>query len=91
MNLVKLLDEIREHYNSPLTITSGCRCTKHNAEVGGVQGSRHKLGKAADIKVKNIKTSDLLAYCKELVSQGKARYTYTNNENMSGAVHIDIK
>lgn len=91
MNLVKLLDEIREHYNSPLTVTSGCRCTKHNAKVGGAQGSRHKLGKAADIKVKNVNKNDLLKYCKELVAEGKARYTYTNNSNMSGAVHIDIK
>lgn len=32
-----------------LVITSGFRCEKHNAAVGGVPGSQHTLGLAADI------------------------------------------
>lgn len=92
LKLVRLLEDIREHFGGkPLYISSGCRCAKHNKEVGGVQGSRHVQGKASDIYIKGVSTNDLLNYCKQLVAEGKARYTYTNNTNMTGAVHIDIK
>lgn len=91
INLVKLLEQIREHFGGkPLIISSGCRCAKHNKEVGGVQGSRHVKGKASDIYIQGVSTQDLLNYCKQLVAAGKARYTYTNNANMNGVVHIDI-
>jgi uncharacterized protein YcbK (DUF882 family) len=33
-----------------LTITSACRCPKHNAAVGGAPHSEHLHGYAADIK-----------------------------------------
>ena len=91
INLVKLLEQIREHFGGkPLIISSGCRCAKHNKKVGGVQGSRHVQGKASDIYIQGVSTQDLLNYCKQLVAVGKARYTYTNNANMNGVVHIDI-
>ena len=90
LRLVKILDEIREHFGRACIITSGCRCSKHNRNVGGVQGSRHVLGKAADFYIQGVHVNDLLAYTKSLVSQGKLRYTYTNSSNMSGVVHIDI-
>lgn len=90
LKLVKILDEIRQHYGRACIITSGCRCSKHNKAVGGVQGSRHVLGKAADFYIQSVHINDLLAYTKSLVSQNKLRYTYTNSNNMNGVVHIDI-
>ena len=91
LNLVKILDEIREYFGQPMTITSGCRCAKHNAKVSGsVSNSRHVSGKASDIKVKNIDKARVLTKCKEYVANGRARYTYTNNTNMKNVVHIDI-
>lgn len=91
IKLVKILEDIRSHFGDrPLIITSGCRCNKHNAEVGGVQGSYHTQGKATDIYIQGISTQDLLNYCNQLVNQGILRYTYTNNKNMTGAIHIDI-
>lgn len=91
LRLIKILDEIREHFGQACIVTSGCRCSKHNKEVGGVQGSRHVLGKAADIYIKGVSANTLLSYTKQLVNEGKLRYTYTNNSNMNGVVHIDIK
>ena len=89
--LVQILEDIRSHFGGhPVIITSGCRCPKHNAEVGGVQGSRHVLGKAADFYIQGVSTKDLLNYCQSLVNQGILRYTYTNNGSMNGVVHIDI-
>lgn len=92
LNLVNVLEKIREHFGeNPVNITSGCRCSKHNKAVGGVQGSRHVLGKAADIYIKGVSANTLLSYTKQLVNEGTLRYTYTNNSNMNGVVHIDIK
>ncbi len=90
LKLVKILDEIRECFGQAVVISSGCRCKNHNAKVGGVQGSRHVQGKAADIIVRNVSKDKVLAKCKEYVANGRARYTYTNNSNMGNAVHIDI-
>lgn len=90
IRLVKILDSIREHFNSPLIITSACRCTNHNTKIGGALGSRHINGKAADFYVEGVSTGILLSYTKQLVSKGVIRYTYTNSSNMNGVVHIDI-
>lgn len=91
LRLIKILDEIREHFGQACIVTSGCRCSKRNKAVGGVQGSRHVLGKASDIYIKGVSANTLLSYTKQLVNEGKLRYTYTNNSNMNGVVHIDIK
>lgn len=90
IRLVKILDQIREHFGNPLIITSGVRCAKHNKEVGGVENSRHKIGKAVDFYIQNVNKSDILKYCQELVNKGILRYTYTNDTNMKNAIHIDI-
>lgn len=50
----KLLEPMRKAYGKPLTISSGYRCPKLNQAVGGVTTSAHKVGYAADIKVKDI-------------------------------------
>lgn len=49
--LVALLEDIREFCRFPIQITSGCRCAKRNAEVGGKPESAHLTGEAADIFV----------------------------------------
>ena len=90
MNLVQILDEIRAYFNTPVNVSSGCRCKKHNKNVGGDYNSRHLLGKAADIVVPGVNKNKVLAKCKEYVASGRARYTYTNNTNMANAVHIDV-
>lgn len=87
LKVVKIADEIREHFGQPCIVNSGTRCTNHNKKVGGVSNSRHLKGKAIDIYVKNVSGNTLLAYTKELVKQDKLRYTYLIAGN---AVHIDI-
>ena len=48
-NLVNRLQLLRDTLNESLVVKSGCRCKKHNAEVGGTPDSAHLYGKAADI------------------------------------------
>tara|TARA_B100001093_G_scaffold511423_1_gene579232 strand:+ start:1211 stop:1564 length:354 start_codon:yes stop_codon:yes gene_type:complete len=44
------LDLAREHSGVPYVINSGFRTPEHNAKVGGVSGSSHLTGWAADIR-----------------------------------------
>ena len=90
LRLVKILDMIREHYGTPVIITSGVRCVNYNRKVGGVSQSYHVKNKAADFYVQGINVYEVLRYCQTLVNQKVLNYTYTNNTNMSGCVHIDI-
>lgn len=83
--LVKLLDQIRGHFNAPVTITSGVRCKTHNTNVGGASSSQHLKGTAADIKVKGVQPEDVAAYAETLLpgTGGIGRYgTFT---------HVDVR
>lgn len=46
----KVLDPLREAYGKPIIVTSGYRCPKLNAAVGGSPFSQHVRGEAADIR-----------------------------------------
>jgi uncharacterized protein YcbK (DUF882 family) len=48
-NLVRDLQEIRDYLGKAISINSGLRCDSHNRSVGGVSGSYHLTGRAADI------------------------------------------
>lgn len=88
LEVVKIADEVREHFGSPAIVTSGTRCEKHNKEVGGVANSRHLLGKAIDCYVKNVSWNELINYLKQLEKEGKIRYTY--HISNSNCCHFDI-
>lgn len=89
--MIDLLEEIRNHYNKPLIPTCGFRCQEKNSKTkGSIPNSRHILGSACDFYVEGINTNELLKFCYELKLKGFIRYTYTNNTNMRGAVHIDF-
>ncbi len=51
--LTHKLDDARFAAGKPFIISSGYRCEKHNAEVGGSPTSSHLLGLAADIVVQD--------------------------------------
>lgn len=82
--VVKAADKVREHFGKPMTVSSGIRCTRHNAAVGGVSNSRHLQGKAIDFCISGFSASSVLAYVQTLP---EIRYTYAINSNY---VHMDI-
>lgn len=88
LDVVKIADEVREHFGNPAIVTSGTRCSKHNKEVGGVANSRHLKGKAIDMYVENVSWYDLLEYLRKLEQKGKIRYCY--HINNSDCCHFDI-
>lgn len=58
-NLMEKLLRTRVHYMKPIVVTSLCRCTAHNAKVGGSPTSTH-LPKLRHVELKGVKTSLLL-------------------------------
>lgn len=82
--LIRVADRVRGHFGAPMTVTSGVRCTRHNAAVGGVSNSRHLDGKAMDFSVRGKSSSQVLAYVQQ---QPEIRYAYAID---SGYVHMDI-
>ena len=84
--LIDILEKLRAYFGKPITITSGLRCKKHNAEVGGVSNSQHQYGKAADIYIPGIDKAKIKAKAYEL----GAAYCYYGTANMGNAVHINV-
>ncbi len=55
IELIKVLEIVRGHFDAPVKINSACRCELHNTAIGGSYGSKHKQGIAADITVMGVK------------------------------------
>lgn len=51
---LKLLQEVRDHYNKPMYIMSGLRCKKCNSILGGIRTSKHLTGYATDFYMSGI-------------------------------------
>lgn len=83
--LMKVLDDVREHFGKPVTITSGYRCVVHNKNVGGATASKHLEGIAADIKVKDVLPSDVHKY---LTSKYSGKYGIGKYNTFT---HIDVR
>ncbi|MGN1228114.1 MAG: D-Ala-D-Ala carboxypeptidase family metallohydrolase [Prevotella sp.] len=50
---IEVLQPLRDYLGKSVVISSGYRCTEVNKAVGGVKGSQHLKGEAADIHVEN--------------------------------------
>ena len=82
--LLFLADRVRGHFGSPMIVSSGVRCEKHNANVGGAAASRHMSGKAMDFTVRGKTASEVLKFVQ---GQSDVRYCYAIDGNY---VHMDI-
>lgn len=86
--LIEYLEEIREHFNNPITITSGYRCATHNRNVGGATGSRHSKGDAADIVVSGVAPREVAKYAESIGIMGIGLYETSSDGHF---VHIDTR
>lgn len=85
MELVNVLEDVRQQFERPIRVNSGCRCKTHNESVGGVVKSWHLYGKAADIVVQGVYPDYVADYLAEIYPDkyGIGRYrTFT---------HIDVR
>lgn len=101
---LKNLQTIRDHYNTPITITCGLRCKGYNASLrGSVSNSLHLKGQAIDFYMKGhtdtlTRRKNTINYIRKLANHN---YAYGNGycsvgyavsaPNMGNAVHFDTK
>ncbi len=56
--LLSSLQLLRDKIGKPIKITSGYRCSTHNAKVGGAVSSQHLQGNAVDISIDGMTIED---------------------------------
>lgn len=62
----EVLDPLREALGRPLHVSSGYRSPAVNRAVGGVPGSHHQMGRAADVKADGVPAAELMRLAVEL-------------------------
>ena len=82
-SLVRLADQVREHFGAPALPSSGVRCPEHNKEVGGVWNSYHLTGRALDFRIDGKSAAQVLAFVKTL----PVHYAYAIDGSY---VHMDV-
>lgn len=83
--LLEVLTSVREHFGNAVIINSSARCEAHNKAVGGADGSKHKLGIAADIFVKGFTAENVYSY---LDSKYPKKYGIGKYRTFT---HIDVR
>lgn len=82
-HLVQRLQVLRDIVRQPLVVNSGCRCERHNTNIGGSQNSLHVTGLAADI---TIADKGLLGDMARLLSDWSGGMKYYAGR----FIHLDI-
>lgn len=85
--LVMVLQTIRDHFGTAVTINSGYRTPQYNTKVGGVAHSQHCYGTAADITVKGQTPAAVAAYARQLMPDWGGVGVYSQK----GFTHIDTR
>ena len=83
---------MRESWGSGIRVSSGFRCPQLNAAVGGVQGSAHQYGNAADISPVNGKMNEFEAFLKKWLKGKKFDQCIYETSKSSGGrwVHFSL-
>lgn len=85
--LVMILETIRAHFGTAVTINSGYRTPQYNAQVGGVAHSQHCYGMAADITVRGQAPATVAAFARTLMPDWGGVGIYAKK----GFTHIDVR
>ena len=86
--LVKILQQIRDHFGKPVHISSAYRCETWNKKVGGVSKSYHRYGQGADIKVTGITPAEVAKYAESIGVLGIGLYETDKDGHF---VHVDTR
>lgn len=85
IELLEVLETIRNHFNEPVIINSGYRTPTWNTKVGGAKNSYHVKGMAADIRVKNVSPKKVAEFTSKYMKDHGGVICYTN------FVHVDVR
>ena len=96
-DLLDSLEELRSLVEKPIYVLSGCRCLRHNAEVGGSPRSQHLVetfdrvlvaSKAADIYISGMRPRQMFQAAMKIEgfrSGGLGIY------EGQGFIHVDVR
>lgn len=84
--MAKKMDEIRDFFNAPITITSWYRPLKYNAIIGGAMNSAHIQGLAVDFLIKDLPSIEARQILKHKLLEFNIRLERLETPH----VHIDI-
>lgn len=84
-DLVRLLQNIRNHFGRAVTINSAYRNATYNKKIGGVSNSQHTLGTAADIVVSGATPKAVAQYAEYLMPNSGGIGLY------SSFTHVDVR
>ena len=84
-----ILQPIRNHYDSPVIVSSGFRSAELCIAIGSTIHSQHAKGEAADIQVIGVDNKSLAKYIKENLDFDQLILEfYKDGEPNSGWVHV---
>lgn len=84
-DLIGILEQVRTHFNVPVTVVSGYRTDTYNKKIGGAEYSQHKYGTAADIRVANNSPTRVAEYVNSIMPNTGGIGIY------STFTHIDVR
>lgn len=67
MDLVEILQKIRDHFGKPVNINSAYRTPAYNKKVDGATYSQHLYGMAADISISGVSPKTVADYAETLL------------------------
>ena len=87
---VKVLEPLRTQIDRPIYISSGYRCPRLNAAVGGVAKSQHQYGQAADIRILSADDgARIMKYLRQNPFVSKALYERSKS-NGGRWIHVAV-
>jgi len=85
VELLQVLEDIRNHFNRSIRITSGCRCEAWNKRIGGSPKSYHVKAMASDIDVQWVPPRIVYNYIDQKYKDKYGLKVY------SSWVHLDMR
>lgn len=85
--LIAILQDIRDFFNTNVNINSGYRTEEHNKKVGGSATSQHLKGRAADIWVRGV-PCDVVATYLDVRYPNSLGIEVAENDSY---LHVDIR
>lgn len=84
--LVRMLQNVRSHFGSAVSITSAYRTESYNKRIKGAPASYHTKGMAADFTVTGISNREVASFLEKSGAKGIGFYNFTG-----GFVHADTR
>lgn len=82
-----ILDIVRGHMGKPILVNSGYRCRKLNEMVGGVRGSMHTRGLAADFRTGKEEDIDIMF---EFLKENQKEFKIIELINYKTFIHMGV-